>query len=223
MDIMLKEGLESRKKRIGARIKTERKRLDLTQEKFAEKLTELLDCKDITQNTVSNWESGKNLPPTERIIAMSMKFGCDCGYLLCDYEQRTHNSVEMCKATGLSELSVQVLCSDNSWGFTDNARVIDFLLFDAVRMKPTHHFRSILDLLHFFFGYKNHSKMKKSVSINGSVYDDNTTDGTISKNAIAINDRVIENAVLMEIQQALISLKQDYWQWANEGDAKRNG
>ncbi len=89
---------------------------------------------------------------------------------------------------------------------------IPFLLFDAVRMKPTHHFRSILDLLHFFFGYKNHSKMKKSVSINGSIYDDNTTDGTISKNAITINDRVIENAVLMEIQQALISLKQDYWQ-----------
>ena len=65
--------------------------------------------------------------------------------------------------------------------------------------------------------------MKKSVSINGSIYDDNTTDGTISKNAITINDRVIENAVLMEIQQALISLKQDYWQWTNEGDAKRNG
>ena len=58
MDVAFNEGLECRKKRIGARIRTERKRLDLTQEKFAEKLTGLLDCKDITQNTVSNWESG---------------------------------------------------------------------------------------------------------------------------------------------------------------------
>lgn len=223
MNISFREGLENRQKRAGVRIRTERKRLGLTQEKFAEKLTELLGCKDINQNTVSNWEHGINIPPTERLIAMSMIFGCDCGYLLCDYDQRTHNSVEMCKATGLSEFSIQVLCKDNSWGITDNARVIDFLLFDAAKRKTTHHFRSIFDLLHFFFGYKNHSNIRNSVSINGYVYDDHSTDGMISKNAIAINDRIVENAVLMEIQQALISLKQDYVQLPNEGDAKQNG
>lgn len=223
MNISFREGLENRQKRAGVRIRTERKRLGLTQEKFAEKLTELLGCKDINQNTVSNWEHGINIPPTERLIAMSMIFGCDCGYLLCDYDQRTHNSVEMCKETGLSERSIQILCNNNKWGFTEETRVIDFLLLDTAERNSKHHFRPILNLLHFFFGYKNDSKMRKAVSIHGFVYDDNGTDGMIDANSISISSRVIENAVLMEIQQALISIKQDYVQWSDEGDAKRHG
>lgn len=223
MNISFREGLENRQKRAGVRIRTERKRLGLTQEKFAEKLTELLGCKDINQNTVSNWEHGINIPPTERLIAMSMIFGCDCGYLLCDYEQRTHNSTEMCKETGLSERSIQILCNNNKWGFTEETRVIDFLLLDTAERNSNHHFRPILNLLHFFFGYKNDSKMRKAVSIHGFVYDDNSTDGMIDANSISISSRVIENAVLMEIQQALISIKQDYVQWSDEGDAKKHG
>lgn len=223
MDNSFCEEIESRRKRIGERIKAERKRVGLTQEEFAERLTVLLGCDNIAQNTISNWEKGSPLPSTEKIIAMSRIFGCDCGYLLCDYEQRTHNSTEMCKETGLSERSIQILCNNNKWGFTKETRVIDFLLLDTVERNSKHHFRPILNLLHFFFGYKNDSKIRKAVSIHGFVYDNNSTDGMIDANSISISSRVIENAVLMEIQQALISIKQNYVQWSDEGDAKRHG
>lgn len=207
MDISFCEEIESRRKRIGERIKVERKRVGLTQEEFAEKLTVLLGCDNIAQNTISNWEKGSPLPSTEKLIAMSRIFGCDCGYLLCDYEQRTHNSTEMCKDTGLSESSIQFLCGMNKWGIADYSKVIDLLLLDATKRKPTHNFCSILDLLHFFFRYKNDSNTKKALSISGFLFDDKSTDVLSEK---AISSRVIENAILMEIQQALVSLKRNH-------------
>ena len=69
-------------------------------------------------------------------------------------------------------------------------------------------YRPILNLLNYFFKYSN-SGVKKQVYSNGMITD-RGQDGFISSNAIELNDVVIENAVLSEIQLALISLKRNH-------------
>lgn len=193
---------------IGNRIKQERKRAGLTQENFGVILAKVLGGAEIGQNCVSDWERGITVPSVEKLIAMAQIFGCDCGYLLSDYDERSYGTTEICAATGLSEESVQTLCYQHYWEIgTNTTEVIDFLLHDCVRRDKDHHFRSVLDLLHFFLSYHGSGTMKKSVSVTGRIYDDHTNDGTVAANAISINDRIIENAVLQEIGQALISLK----------------
>ena len=107
----------NRRRKIGERIATERKKRGWSQEVFGEKLSKKMDWSTAAgQNKISNWENGKHLPSSlDVFLAMSQIFGCDCGYLLCDYDERTHDSAEICKATGLSDRSVECLCSLNTW------------------------------------------------------------------------------------------------------------
>lgn len=200
--------IANRREKIGRRIAEERKRLGCSQTTLGEKLSAMMDGSiSAEQNTISNWERGKNLPASlDVFLAMSQIFGCDCGYLLCDYDERTHNSSEICKATGLSDSSIQHLCSLQTWGVTEYAKAIDFLLLDAETRNVSHNYRSVLDLLLFFLHYDNAGAAKKVIFTDGQIGNYND-DGYIQTNAIALNNRIVENAALMELEQALISLK----------------
>lgn len=193
--------------KIGKRIQNERKQKGMSQTELGEAIKNLLGNEDIVaQGTISDWETGRYIPPLEKILALSKIFGCDCGYLLCDYDYRTNEAGEMCKATGLSEQSVNCLCSLNAWGFSAYADVIDFLLLDAKQRDRKHCYRSILDLLRFFLDYDNTRAPKKQVFSNGCIAD-YSANGLIDSNAIELNNHIIENAAIMEIGQALIDLK----------------
>lgn len=195
-----------RAEKIGKRIKTERERLGITQGELGEKITEILNSEGgVAQATISGWERGKQIPPLNQILVLSKIFGCDCGYLLCDYDQRTHDSREICASTGLSERSVNYLCALNTWGDKSEAETIDFLLLDAQERDKSHHFRSVLDLLRFFLEYDDSSAPKKQIFRNG--YIANYEGGGIMTSAIALDSRIVENAALMEMEQALINLK----------------
>ena len=210
-----------RRKLIGQRLREERIQAGLTQEQLAEKLTSALNlefhCKDIAQSTIVHWESGNTNIPLDRLIAISKIFQCDCGYLLCDYDQRTHNSLEICGTIGLSESSVNHLSALRTWGITSEAKTLDFLLQDARERHRSHNYRSILDLLRFFLEYDDSGTKTKQVFSNGYVSD--YEGGGIATNAIALNSRIVENAALMEMEQALISLKKLY----KEGKKEENG
>ena len=198
-----------RKVKIGKRIAAERKKRSWSQEKFGEELSEKMGGSiSGAQNTISNWEKGKNLPETLDIfIAMSQHFGCDCGYLLCDYDERTHNSKEICNTTGLSEESINALCSLNAWGLgREVTQVIDALIFDYGYVTKGESFAPIVYLLNWFLHYKGTEKVEKQVHISGKIIDCNDQNGYIAS-TIKLNERIVENAALMEIQQALISLK----------------
>lgn len=106
----------------------------------------------------------------------------------------------------ISEGSVNFLCNMKQWGITSEAKIIDLLLWDAQKRDNSHHYRSITDLLAFFFKYQDKGHPSKQVFSNGAIVDYDG-DGFISSSAIAINSRIVENAVLMELEQALISLK----------------
>jgi transcriptional regulator with XRE-family HTH domain len=207
---------DQRKELIGERIKLERKAAKKTQESLAEEITAMTGSeKDISQSTVASWESGKTIPPLSRLIAMSTIFGCDISYLLGDYPQRRRDAVDVCALTGLSEGSATALANLNSWGINDITKTLDILIYDnsyhniGTVNGHTYRYRSVLDLLNFFFSYKE-CDMRYEISSNGSIVERKDYDGTISTSRIALNSRVVENAVLMEIQQALINLKETH-------------
>ena len=104
---------EQGKAQIGKRIKDERNKKKLSQQELADAISAMLntdpDCKGIGQNTVSNWEKGITLPPLSKLIALSNIFGCDIGYLLCDYDEPTRNLADVVEQNGLSGEAVKSL------------------------------------------------------------------------------------------------------------------
>ena len=187
------------------RLKKERKKARLTQEKLAAQLNELGYGKG--QSGVSDWETKGRLPDLETVFALSRIFGCDCGYLLGDYEERTHDSTDICKATGLSESTVNGLCNMATWGAgQEAATVIDALMFDFGYETKGEKIAPLIYLLNWYLKYDSVQRMGKRVYINGEIVDTNDTTGYLGS-SLNLDSRLIENAALMEIQQGLISLK----------------
>lgn len=84
--------------------------------------------------------------------------------------------------------------------------VIDALIFDYRYTTKGESFAPLVYLLNWFFKYKGIGKIKKQVHISGEIIDCNDQSGYLAS-TIKLNNRIVENAALMEIQQALISLK----------------
>ena len=59
----------------GEKIAAERKKLNLTQQQFADSL-------GVTRQAVSRWESDAAFPETDKLISMSELFGCSIDYLI---------------------------------------------------------------------------------------------------------------------------------------------
>lgn len=204
---MLDYSTNERRAEIGRRIAKERKNAGLTHDGLADEIKKILGVRP-RQSTISMWEHGKSFPDNiETIFAMSRIFGCDCGYLLCDYDEKTHDSMDICKATGLSEESINTLCNLKSWGVeAELTSVIDGLISDLNRTEKGASFTPLVYLIHWFLAYSSSGKINKMVHINGEIVDCHDPDGYLSS-SVKLNDRIIENAALMEIQQGLISLK----------------
>lgn len=86
----------------GKIIKTERKKLKLTQAKLGKKLF-------VSGKQVSNYERGELLPPDSVLTKMCELFGCEKGYLLgeADYSNKTRLYTDIYKTTGISESSIK--------------------------------------------------------------------------------------------------------------------
>lgn len=201
---------ENRKELIGTRIKTERERKGLSKKELLKEIY----MAESSIKTLSAWENGSRIPDLNSLARMAEIFQCDVGYLLGDYDTKRQQNADICQTIGLSEESVNFLRNMKQWGITSEAKIIDLLLWDAQKRNKSHHYRSITDLLAFFFKYQDKGHPSKQVFSNGAIVDydsdgfiSSNGDRFISSNAIAINSRIIENAVLMELEQALISLK----------------
>lgn len=108
---------ELRMRQIGERIRQCRKAAKLTQDQLAAKITILLSAEDqgdgVNQSAVSAWETGNQLPPIKRLIALSEIFKCDIAYLLCDYDEKNKNVSDISNITGLAEDSIYFLIALN--------------------------------------------------------------------------------------------------------------
>lgn len=87
---------------IGSRIKTQRKELGLSQDALSERLF----C---DRGVLGKYEKGERLPPLNLLLDMCDKFGCELGYLLGEYEEKTRVNADICKETGLDEEAIAFL------------------------------------------------------------------------------------------------------------------
>ena len=188
---------------IGGRIRAMRKDKFGNQDNFIEALNE--KGVSIGRNRLSAIENGEQSQFTlPFLLGCCDLFSCDMGHCKTRDTQFIHEEI------GLSEESISFLRCEKQWGLgQENTRVIDKLLYDCKYHNIDHSakrsYRPILNLLDYFFKYSN-SGIRKQVYSNGFIAD-RGQDGFISSKAIELNDVVIENAVLAEIQLALISLK----------------
>ncbi len=89
--------------KIGNRIKAERKAHGMSMNELAEEI-------GTTRQTISKWEKGEGVEITLNVLlSLCNVFDCELGYLLCEFECRTRDEVDICKKTGLSPEAVQNL------------------------------------------------------------------------------------------------------------------
>lgn len=146
----------------------------------------------------------------DKVAILAKHYGVSSDYLLGLTPNPTTDIhlAAVCKYTGLTQESIQTLSFFRQWGFQEIIDVLDTLISDSRYQNADENrsYRSILNLLNFFFAYSSSSNQKQVFS-NGLIADRNDTDGFISLNAIALDDTIIEHAILAEIQHALMSLK----------------
>lgn len=88
-------------KKIGARIRAERKKLGLSQQELCDKI-------NLSQRaTLGRFESGTSETPLWVLVELCRVFDCELGYLLCEYDQRNRVNTDLCEATRLSEKAVE--------------------------------------------------------------------------------------------------------------------
>lgn len=109
---------ESRKVEMGKRIKYEREKAGLSKKELLVKIY----MSESSHKTISSWENGKSLPDLNSLARMADLFGCDIGYLLCDYDERTRDIADASKVTGLSPGAIEQLIKDDD-------RIVGFISF----------------------------------------------------------------------------------------------
>lgn len=175
---------------------------DMTQDEFAKKL-------GFSRPTIGLYESGSRIPDALALRTIAEKCDVSADWLVGLSSAKTANITTqgICKETGLSEEAVNELAKWNTIGSKVFSSTISLLLWDvlmAVDDKRESQ-RSILSLIYFYFFYSG-TGSEKQIFANGTIRDLNS-DGSMYYNALRLDDKAIENLVLMEIQQALIELK----------------
>lgn len=211
MNIDIYAATDELKRKIGSRIKEERKLKNWSQAKLGEEITNMLgaheDGRAKSQGNISDWENGTRAPNWNCLICLSRLFNCSLGYLLCEYDARTYGENKIAKTIGLSPKSVNLLSNMAAWGaFSDYSKVLDKLISDSCYKNKEH--RSLLDLIYLYLSFesKKNTKQKPVIWKTGVItYEAN--DGYIDPSAIALSDSLIEDAILIEISNALRDLK----------------
>lgn len=87
---------------LGMNIKKERQRLGLSQSNLGKELA-------VTGKQISEYESGRVIPPLEKLFRLCEVFKCELGHLLGeeDYEKGTRAETFVCKYLGLSVQTVR--------------------------------------------------------------------------------------------------------------------
>ena len=203
---------------MAQRLKELRTERGLSHEALRKALMEKYEI-DISVDSLKNYEVSK-VPHAKayknegmraeylRCLADFYEVSTDYLLVISDVKSPNQDIVTVVNMTGLTQESAQFLSFFSQLGDLETANVLNILIDDSRyhNSDGNRSYRSILNLLNFFFSYSN-STNRKQVFINGHIVDRNDTDGFISSNAIALDDTIIENAVLAEIQHALISLK----------------
>lgn len=114
-------------KKIGERIKDERKKAGYkSQQKFAEEI-------NVSRQTLSKWERGDDTTEASinDYLHMCNIFGCELGYLLCEYDCKTRAATDINKETGLSEKAIEELRVCKTILGPDFIELLNLLIIDS--------------------------------------------------------------------------------------------
>lgn len=172
-----------------------------------------------TSQTISQYKTGTARPSLENLCKIADFYNVSTDYLLGrTNEPSTDTDVRAVHTyTGLDGESIELLHRNVEFGYLGLVAVIDTLLCDECyqNVENGRKYRSIFNLLEFFFSYSGTSKTQCSVTEHGDffetgkkVYAQSTPAGTKWLNTIDIDSQMVENAVLLELNRALISLKE---------------
>lgn len=93
---------------IGERIRSCRKEKGWTQEQLAASIADITNT-ELKRQTVAGWENGKPVKKIEQLKAMCDLFGCDTGYLLCEYDCKHVLTDQLGSMLGLTAEAVDAL------------------------------------------------------------------------------------------------------------------
>lgn len=166
---------------------------------------------NVSSQAISQYQNGDARPSLDNICKIADFYHVSVDYLLgrSDIKSPNPKVQDTIELTGLSESTIGTLNFFKQFEQHDYANAIDELVSDCryhnYDNSNNRDFRPILGLISYFLNYRN-SGTQKIVYENGMIHD-RPHPNRIPTNAIALNDIVIENAVLAEIQQALTNLK----------------
>lgn len=96
--------------KIAQRIKAVRIDKNITQAYVAKK------C-NVSRSTVIKWEKGESFPELNSMLKLCNLYDCELGYILCEsgYENGKRETTDICKATGLSQETVETLIVNETY------------------------------------------------------------------------------------------------------------
>ena len=101
--------MEELNKLIGERIRKCRTDLKMSQNELAKRINR-------GRRAIVSWENGteKKCPPIEALMEMCKVFDCEIGYLVGEYDCKTHALTDVHEKTGLSEAAIFELFNHNN-------------------------------------------------------------------------------------------------------------
>ena len=112
---------------IGEKIRKKREEHNLTQQKLAEKLADIINKPNFSCRTIGNWESGKTTDSIsiKELSALCDVLECDFHYLLNESDFDTKEQEIACNYIGLTKYAVKNL---NNGKYSTYMNVLDYLL-----------------------------------------------------------------------------------------------
>lgn len=190
---------------------------------------ELADICDVTRQSISQWQNGFTSPDIAALRKIAEYFHVSTDYLLglTDAPTRDTSLGAVCDYTGLTQSACEYLhrCQDFSklpdWPEAKEfLNTVNLLLEDARYQNTEEEFRRpILGLISFFFRYADTTHERAVIYDDGKILKGKAKPDSRLVSALSIDETLVENALLLELQQALKSLKQVLL----ERSAKENG
>ena len=106
---------------IGNRITEARKRAGLSKAEVERRCP-------FSRQTLTAWERGDSSPGVDDLARLAALFGCDFGYLVGEYEERTRPVTDIRAETGLSPEAIEVLQALNEAGLNSVLRFISEMI-----------------------------------------------------------------------------------------------
>lgn len=106
---------ESRKAKIGERIKKERKKIHLSKQEFLIKIYK----SPKSHKTLSAWENGSQMPDLDSVARMAELFNCDIDYLFGEIDVPHRSTYDVMEQTGLDQEAVERLQSIHGYEHGD--------------------------------------------------------------------------------------------------------